>query len=343
MPGLKVKFREGIAYATGTVAGKRIRASLGTRDREQAEELKAAHEARLWKRHTYGEEAVRTFDEAAVKYLEQQGEGRFLPPILRFFKGRALGSIKPAELRSMAIALYPKGSAATRNRQAIIPARAVINHGHELGWCGPMKAKQFEVAKSRKHRPVDREWIDAFLRQADKDKLPHLSALVLFMHQNAARVSEGVHLLGEHVDLSGAVAVLAKTKTDEWSTRHLSAELVARIAALGLREGEPVFRYTDPKAVNRRMAAVCRRAGIVVRTTHSAGRHSFGTIAVKQGVKEAMDAGGWASARLFMETYVHSEEAGRKVAAAFDRESGLIDTEQAQSIQMHRRQFGKRK
>ena len=75
-----------------------------------------------------------------------------------------------------------------------------------------------------------------------------------------------------------------------------------------------MFRYTDPKAVNRRMKAVCRRAGIEYRSTHSAGRHSFGTNAMKEGadVKEAMDAGRWKSAKLFLETYVHSEEAGRQ-------------------------------
>ena len=64
MPGLKVQWRNGIAYAIGTVAGNRVRESLGTRDKALAEELRAQLEARLWKRHSYGEEAVRTFDEA---------------------------------------------------------------------------------------------------------------------------------------------------------------------------------------------------------------------------------------------------------------------------------------
>ena len=89
------------------------------------------------------------------------------------------------------------------------------------------------------------------------------------------------------------------------------------------------------------MARVCRRAGIEVRTTHSAGRHSFGTNAVKAGVKEAMEAGGWKSARLFIETYVHADEAAKKVAAMFDVETGPIATDQAQSIRRHRRRFGK--
>ena len=334
MPGLILKQREGVWYAAGTVAGKRIRKSLETRDRGVAEELRAQYEARLWKSHTYGEEAVRTFEEAALSYMQQGGEGRFLAPIIKHFKGRSIGSIKPAEIRAMALAIYPKAIAATRNRQALIPARAVINHAHDLGWCQPMKVKHFETQKSTKHKPVDRNWLETFVRQADQDGLPHLASIVLFMNQTGARVSEAVNLLGEHVDLEQRIAVLAKTKTDEWSPRYLTGELVSRIAALGLAHGEPVFRYTDPKAVNRRMKAVAKRAKIDPRSTHSAGRHSFGTSAMNvpgASIKAAMDAGGWKSAKLFMETYVHSHEAGRSLAEKFDQQNGPVGTDMAQA------------
>lgn len=345
MSSLKLKERDGVWYAYGTIGGKRIRESLGTRDKKVAEEIRAQYEARLWKRHTYGEEAVRLFEEAATSYMQQGGEGRFLAPIIKEFKGRAVGTIKPAELRSMAIKLYPTGAPSTRNRQAIIPARAVVNHAHDLGWCGPLKVKMFDVPKSNKHKPVDRKWLDAFMAQADKDKLWHLSALVLFMNQTAARVSEAVNLMGEHVDLSERVAVLAKTKTDEWSPRYLTAELVARMAGLGIEDGKPVFSYTDPKAVNRRIAAVCKRAEIEKRTTHAAGRHSFGTNAMAvpgADIKAAMDAGGWKSAKLFLETYVHSKDAGRSLAEKFDKQTGPIGTNLAQAQNRKRYRFGKK-
>lgn len=345
MPGLTLKSRDGIWYASGTVAGQRIRESLGTRDRGQAEQLRAQLEARLWKRHTYGEEAVRTFEEAALSYMKQGGEARFLEPIIRHFRGRTIGTIKPGEIRDMALQVLPKAAPATRNRQALVPARAVVNHAHSLGWCGPISVKLFETSKSRKHKPVDRAWLDAFMAQADADKLPHLAGAVLFMNQTGARASEAVNLLGEHVDLGQRIAVLAKTKTDEWSVRHLTSELVVRIAALGVREGEPVFRYTDPKAVNRRMAAVCKRAGIEPRTTHSAGRHSFGTNAMNvpgASIRDAMEAGGWKSAKLFLETYVHSHDAGRNLAAKFDAITGPVGTISAHEGEAKRYRFGKK-
>lgn len=343
MSNLEIKERGGVWYAVGTVNGERIRKSLGTRDRKRAEEQCAIFEARLWKRHSYGEEAVRTFEEAAESYLKQGGEGRFLPRILKHFRGHALGKIKPGDVRDMAVTLYPKAANATRNRQALTPAVSVINHGADRGWCAPIKVKGFDVQKSRKHKPVDRSWLNAFMAEADKGKLPHLSAIVLFMHQTGARVAEAVNLTGECVDLQRRVAVLAKTKTEEDSVRSLTAELIGRIAALNPRPNKRVFSYTDPKAVNRRLKAVAKRAGIAIRTTHSAGRHSFGTNVMAGGakVKDAMEAGGWKSAKLFMETYVHSLDAGKSVAAIFDAQSGPIDTNLAQSLKRQRRRFGK--
>lgn len=344
MPGLKLKERGGIYYASGTFGGKRIRESLGTSDKREAEEKLAIYQARLFKRDTYGEEAVRLFEEAAEAYLLQGGEGRFIPKILKHFKGRRVASIKPGELRQMALTLYPTASAATRNRQAIVPARAVIRHAHDLGWCAPIEVKMFEVKKSTKHKPVDDDWMVKFLAQADKDKLYHLSALVLFMNQTGARVAEAVNLMGEDVDLGERIAVLVKTKTEENSIRGLTTELVARVSELGLTEGAPVFSYTDSKAVNKRIAAVCKRAGIERRTTHSAGRHSFGTngMAVSGDIKKVMDAGGWKSAKLFMETYVHSKEAGRSLAEQFDKKNTRIVTVSAQDKDRKGYRFGKK-
>lgn len=346
MSELKPKLRNGTYYAFGTVNGKRIRRSLKTGDHGRAKELCAQFEARLWKRSVYGDEAVRTFEEAAVVYLRQGGEGRFLPRILHHFKGRVVGNINPGDVREAAMHLYPKASSATRNRQAIIPTRAVINAAAEMGWCSHIRVKLFPVPKSRKHMPVDRSWLDAFMAQADRDGLPHLSALVLFMNQTAARRSEAVNLLGAHVDLEQRIAVLAKTKTEEWSVRHLTAELALRIGALGLQDDQPVFRYTTAPAVNRRMQSVCKRADIPYRSTHSAGRHSFGTNAMKlpgTRIRQAMDAGGWKSAKLFMETYVHEQDAGRDLVEKMDAQTGPVGTDLAQASKQKRYHFGNNK
>jgi hypothetical protein len=189
MPGLRSIDRNGIYYAVGTVAGQRIRTSLGTRDKRQAQELCAQYEAKVWKRLSYGEESVRTFEEAVMLFVEAGGERTYLEPLLRQFRGRVLGTIKPEEIRQIARALGPGKKNSTRNRQVIVPACAVINHAAEAGWCPRISVARFSIEKARRVT-VDREWIDAFLAQADFDELPHLAAAILFMWQTGTRVSE---------------------------------------------------------------------------------------------------------------------------------------------------------
>lgn len=325
MAGLELKTRYGgVFYAFGTIAGQRVRQSLKTRDEQRALELKAQLEARIWKRHSYGEEAVRTFEEAALSYQEAGGERRFLAPLIKAFQGRVLGSITPEEIRRAARTIYPRGSGATRNRQGIVPARCVINHGASLGWCHKIAVKNFPTAKPRRVA-VGREWINAFLAQADADGLAHLAAAVLFMWQTAARVSETARVLPEHVNLTERIVFLETTKTDEWEECHITRELMLRIAKLPQIEEEPLFGYASRFGIYRRMKAVCRRAGIQFVPPHQAGRHSYATnaIAMRSNVREVMDGGRWKSARLVLETYAKSERAGRSIADRFD---DAIDT-----------------
>lgn len=333
MPGLKVQFRGDVAYAVGTVGGRRVRQSLKTGDAARAKELCAILEARLWKRHSYGEEAVRTFQEAAVSYLEAGGEKRYVVPLLGHFRGRVLGTIKPEEIRAAGRLLGSGKGPATLNRQYIVPARAIINHAAGLGWCAPIEVKAFPTTKP-KRVAVDRAWIDAFLAQADADNLPHLAAAVLFMWQTGTRVSEAARVLPEHIDLSCRIISLERTKAGEWEERHITRELVIRLANLPKTDGEPLFGYSSRFGIRDRMIAVCRRAQIQFVPPHQAGRHSFATNAFAMGssVVEVMKAGGWKTARMVLETYAHADDAGRSIAARFDTSAAQADGDVPQPI-----------
>lgn len=324
MPDLDLKNRNGHWYATGTIAGRRIRKSLGTGDRQAAADILAQYEARLRREALYGPQHERTFEEAAASYMTQGGERTFLAPLIRHFRGVRLASIMPGTVREAAIAIFPDAAPATRNRQAITPASAVINHAHQMGWCGAIRVKPFAVPKSTRHKPADEAWLRAFTRQCMADGLRGLAAAVVFMHDTGARRSEAARLMPAHVDPEGREALLERTKTDEMVTVALTRRAAAAIRWLRMRgdldPARPVFGYTDPRSINRRMKAVSARAGIEHLPTHSAGRHSFGTRMIAAGVdvKTAMEAGRWKSAGLFLETYVHVRDSGRKVAAALD-------------------------
>lgn len=262
----------------------------------------------------------RSFGAAAENYIRMGGERRYLSRIIEHFGERHVADITPADVKDMALALYPRHLGSTRNRHAITPARAVLYHAHEMGWRGTVRIRSFKTQRSGRHKPVNGEWLSKFINQADRDLLFHLSALVMFMNHTAARVSEAVELTGEHVDLRRRMATLIRTKTDRLVTAYLTDELVYRFYNMKLEAGVPVFGYSSRYGVNERIRAVCRRADIPYRSSHSVGRYSFATNAISLGVgiKAAMDAGRWRSSAVFLETYVHSENAGRLVADRFN-------------------------
>lgn len=320
MSGLKLEKRGNVWRAVGSIAGERIRTSLRTGDERQARELLADLEARIWRRRTYGEAAVRTFAEAALDYQRAGKEGAFLAPLILRFGDRLVGSISGEEIREAAAALYPTAAPATWNRQAIVPARAVINYAARKGWCAPVSVQMYSVPRPRRAAVGD-DWFDRLIGQCDADRLPHLAALMLFLRTTGTRLGEAVRVLPEHLDLAGGLVELERTKTAAWERRHIGPELVARLANLARAPGRPVFGYRHGWAVIKRLKAVCRRAGIPYVGTHQAGRHSFATAAIAAGatLKEVMDAAGWRSARMVLEIYAHTNEPGKRLAELLER------------------------
>lgn len=260
-----------------------------------------------------------TFAEAAKSYIEHGGEDRYMAKIVQHIGDRPLASIFPFDVRELAKALFPNHTSSTRNRQALTPIRCVINHGYDRGWCNLIRLKNFKEDSPKRKVPASSVWMQLFVRQCDQDGLPHLAALVLFMSQTGARISEAVALCWREVDLSARTALLLKTKTEKNSIRHLTDELLFRMQRLniGTEPDDRAFRYISRYSVNERIAAVCTRAGITYKPTHTCGRHTYATSVIEMGmdVPTAMAAGGWKSSAVFLGTYVAPRRnAGRMVA-----------------------------
>lgn len=263
----------------------------------------------------------RTFRDAAISYIHHGGEDRYLGRIVEYLGSCWLDEIAPFDLREMATSLYDKQSNATRNRCALAPARAVMSHAYDRGWAPMMRIRAFKVERPRRKTPASAVWMFAFLRQCRIDDLPHLGALVLFMHHTGARVSEAIRLDWPEVDLVRREALLLKTKTGTFSKRGLTDELVARIGELPRRPERPVFNYRCRFSVNERIRAVCERAEISYKSAHLVGRHSFATNALAGGmsIPDAMEAGDWKSVEVFCGIYVHTVDAVRTVADHFSK------------------------
>lgn len=204
----------------------------------------------------------RTFSEASDSYLQNGGSDRFLTPIVEYLGGRHMFEIFPFDIKQMSLALYPNHSAATRNRQAITPTRAVFFHAYERGWGPSLKIRNFKEDPPVRKKAASHAWLHAFIRQAERDGLPHLAALVMFMSQTAARVIEATELRWAEVDLLNRSAVLLKTKTStnsrrfmiRWlqgSTRCRNAQ-IPRIASSATRAGTPSTSGSKRSALERK-------------------------------------------------------------------------------------------
>lgn len=261
-----------------------------------------------------------TFADAAESYRAMGGEVKYFPRLLARLGEKPVDQVTAGEIRFLALELFPDAKNSTRNRHAITPCRAIMNHAHEMGWCNWLRIRSLPIAPPERHAPPDQEWLGKFVAFCDRNRLQKIAALILFMNHTGARVSEAIELRGEHVDLEARTAVLVKTKTDRNSRRHLSIELVRRIRLIGLQPGERVFGQRCRHNVNDRLRNISRRAGLDYKSSHAVGRAAFATNALNMGIgiRTAMDAGGWRTARLFLEVYVHTAAAGKIVAQRID-------------------------
>ena len=271
--------KNGILHYRGTIGpvGRRkfLQGSFKTTDKDIAARQAAEIEARYWKGHFDGPESILTFADAAALYRAAGKGDKFLAPVEKHFGVTLVKDINSGIIQQMAMELYPSWSNASRNRGAIIPAQAVINHAAESGLCQRIRVKRFKpYTKEKPH--VTLEWIQAFQREAP----PHLGAYALFMFLTGARPTEALEC---DVDLPGCTALLHESKIGHERRAHLPAVLVAALANVPKIKGRGAFVYRRLGDLAWSWDEVIRRAGIQRMTPHSC-RHGFITGLLRRGI-----------------------------------------------------------
>ena len=304
---LKLYRRGEIWHYRGTVVagGRRLRGSTKAADKNRALEYAAKVEEREWKRHHHGPETVLRFSDAAMLYRQAEKPTRFLEAIEDYWKDTPVKAINSGAVRQAAIALHPKASAATRNRNFIVPTQAIINHAAKLDMCQNLKVERFPVVTKRKE-PATWEWVQGFMVQAS----PHLGALACFMFLTGARISEATELTWGDVDLTARRATITMGKHGGEKRRaHLPPPLVMALANIPSNRGpeERVFRFASRSTCKTQWAATCKRAKIAFLGYHAC-RHGFATALLHNGVDPITVAklGGWKDAKHVFTTYGHA-------------------------------------
>jgi integrase len=188
--------------------------------------------------------------------------------------------------------------ASSRNRAAIVPAVAVINHCADSELCDRIEVKRFK--EDTRERPcATLEWVLAFGKEAG----PHLAAYALFMFLTGARPTEA---LEADIDLSSRTALLHESKIGHERRAHLPAMLVAALANIPQIKDRPTFIYRKLDDMDHAWNGAIERAGIQRMTPHSC-RHGFITGLLRRGID--VKTASWladVSAATLLRTYAHA-------------------------------------
>ncbi|TIW84668.1 MAG: hypothetical protein E5V52_09645, partial [Mesorhizobium sp.] len=172
---------------------------------------------------------------------------------------------------------------------------------------------------------------------------PRLSALMLFLFQTGARISDAIKLEDDSpdIDLVNRRVIFRDMKNGEDGEADLTIEMVYDIQQLrewkrerlaawevrvpwkGRRSGarhngraakKPngrLFGFMTRRSVYKDIKRICEKAGLPYLGTHQPGRHSFATeMIVMNGVDVATTAakGRWKTKKLLMENYTHAKK-----------------------------------
>jgi integrase len=279
---------------------QRLRGSCNTANKDIAARYIAEIEKRYWDGHFDGPGAILTFRRAVQLYKAAGKSDTCLDPVESYFKDTLVKDINSGIVRQMAMELFGHCSGSSRNRLAITPVQAVINHAAKSELCQPIRIERFPIEKSEKE-PATLSWVKSFQGAAK----PHLGAYALFMFLTGARPALAVER--RDLDLKAATVIIRQTKVGTERIAHLPAVLVATLANLAEVPGRPLFVYRRYIDMRWSWHHTIGKAKLPVLTPHCC-RHGFATELLRRGVDVVTVAwlGGWASPVQVLKTYGHA-------------------------------------
>lgn len=258
----------------GTYLGVRVDRTAGTPVEATARQILAAIKRDIERGRlapaVEPQAAERTFADAALTYLKSGGDSRYLgtfDPVRMVWTGgvisclvdQPLSAIDQQMIDECAVALYPAGSAMTRNRQVYTPISSVLKHAgvdfkirRPKGWRGKQRVDWMQPDQAyrmwKAATGIDREF----------------AILLAFLLYTGARLNEALALTCDRLMLDEAFAYLPQTKNEDPRGVHLPPDVVAELAnhPRGLDRGrQKVFRFRKCGRLYTLMAKVKKAAG----------------------------------------------------------------------------------
>jgi integrase len=249
--------------------------------------------------------------------MQAGGERNFVEPILRAWGERAIETIDQIAIDTLAVELYPAAEASTRNRQVYTPVSAILKH---VGVDRKIKRPKGAHGRARTF------WLKPEPTFTLLDAASAIDAefgiFCTLLNYTGLRLSEGLGLQCEQVDLSREFAYVSDTKTGEPRAVYLPPAVVAALAGhpRGLDRRGRLFRFHKGGWLMDQLAAACVAAGVVLprRTAFHVFRHNYATWMRLYGGLDALGlsrTGAWADMKS-VERYSHSEPTAEARRAA---------------------------
>lgn len=236
------------------------------------------------------------------------GERHYIEPILKAWGEKPLTDIDQIVIDALADALYPNAPASTKNRQVYTPVSAILKHvgidkkiKRPKGWRGNKRTFWLKP-----------EPTFALLDAATKIDV-EFGVFCTLLNYCGLRLSEGLGLHCERVELLREYAYVPDTKTGEPRAVFLPPVVVAALAnhPRGLDRKGRVFRFHAGGWLRGMLDQACVTAGVELphRTAFHVFRHNYATWMRLYGGLDALGltrTGAWADLNS-VERYAHSE------------------------------------
>ncbi len=250
-----------------------------------------------------------TFASAALKYIEAGGEERFILKLADHFGETPLARIDQAAVDAAALALYPRATPATRNRQVYSPVSAILKGaGVVEGLKRPKGARG-----ARRLFWLTPGQATAILAAATGRDL-EFGLFLAFLLYTGCRLTEVLMLQIRDLNLSEGWARIAETKNGEPRLVHLPPVIVAALAThpRGMGRVGKVFRFGKNGRLYAWLSEAARAARVEIPdgVAFHAFRHTWGAWMRRYGGLDTtglVETGAWKS-RQAAAVYEHAEQ-----------------------------------
>ena len=286
--------------------GKRVRRSLGTTDRKEAEVLEAKWKVEIYNATNWGKQIDRSFDDLMLDYLTAtkdtkrswERDVRCAKQLRAVLGGRLMSDISPKDIWGYQTKRKQDGvKPVTINRELAYLSTAInfANRHWEWDLSNPVKGRKLSNVESTRTRWLTHAEADRLLEAASSEpKAPHLSDFIRLALFTGARRGELLGLEWSRVDIRANVIHLEAVHTKTGIPRSIPLHKETRQALIGRQRfrasfcPDASFVFVNHKgcpirSIKRSFATACRRADIADFRIHDL-RHTFATWCVTDGV-----------------------------------------------------------